>query len=52
MMRNRDKEKMIIKSSDQLPSITVLKRFPVPRNFVIAQPHVPDGVMRFDEKGF
>ena len=24
---------MIIKSSDQLPSITLLKRFPVPRNF-------------------
>jgi succinate dehydrogenase / fumarate reductase, iron-sulfur subunit len=27
---------MIIKSSDQLPSITVLKRFPVPRNFGVA----------------
>jgi succinate dehydrogenase / fumarate reductase iron-sulfur subunit len=33
MIPNRDKEKMIIKSSDQLPSITVLKRFLMPRNF-------------------
>ena len=27
---------MIIKSSDQLPSITLLKRFPVPRNFGVS----------------
>jgi succinate dehydrogenase / fumarate reductase iron-sulfur subunit len=33
MIRNKEKEEMLIKSSDQLPSTTVLKRFPVPRNF-------------------
>jgi succinate dehydrogenase iron-sulfur subunit len=27
---------MLIKSSDQLPSVTLLKRFPVPRNFGVA----------------
>ena len=27
---------MIIKSSDQLPSVTLLKRFPVPRNFGVS----------------
>jgi succinate dehydrogenase / fumarate reductase iron-sulfur subunit len=33
----RDKESaMIIKSSDQVPRVTLLKRFPVPRNFGVA----------------
>jgi succinate dehydrogenase / fumarate reductase, iron-sulfur subunit len=27
---------MFIRSSDQLPSVTVLKRFPVPRNFNVS----------------
>ena len=27
---------MIIESSDQLPRVTLLKRFPVPRNFGVA----------------
>jgi succinate dehydrogenase / fumarate reductase, iron-sulfur subunit len=27
---------MFIRSSDQLPSLTVLKRFPIPRNFNVS----------------
>ena len=30
------KGKMIIRSSDQVPRVTALKRFPVPRNFGMA----------------
>src|SRR5262249_41504948 len=47
--------KMFIRSSDQLPSVTVLKRFPVPRNFKVASEsriergktwHTPSGATR------
>src|SRR5436190_4104351 len=46
---------MFIRSSDQLPSVTVLKRFPVPRNFKVASEsriergktwHTPSGATR------
>jgi hypothetical protein len=35
---------MFIRSSDQLPSVTVLKRFPVPRDFnVSSESHIERG---------
>src|ERR1700692_403144 len=46
---------MLIRSSDQLPRATVLKRFPVPRNFEVSPEsriergktwHAPDGATR------